>query len=148
VANYLSQELHAKIELGQIHFIPFSELTISELKLTDQKENTLFFAKKIRTDLKMQDFFRNKIVIEQLTLENAYVDYKLYKDSSNFTFLINYFFNKNNKSANNNKNIEFNLNNILLKENRIKFRNFNQRSTKEGVDFSDIELNHVSGQLQ
>ncbi|MGH2623344.1 MAG: hypothetical protein ACRDE7_06745, partial [Sphingobacterium sp.] len=78
VANYLSHELNAKIELGQIHFIPFSELTISELRLSDQMDNTLFFAKKIRTDLKMQDFFRNKIVIEQLTLEKAHVDYKLY----------------------------------------------------------------------
>jgi len=147
VANYLSNELHAKIELGQIHFVPFSELTLTDLKLSDQNGNPLFSAKKIKTDLKMQDFFQHRIVIEQVTIERAYLDFKLYKDSSNFTFLVNYFSTSNSKSQKKNRTLAFSLNNIILRDNQIKIRNFTQKSVKDGVDFSDIELNHVSGQV-
>src|SRR5690606_18164924 len=79
VANYLSKQLNAKVEIGSIYFKPFSELNLYNFKLSDTKGNPIIVAKKLNADLMLREFFQNKVVIERINIENAYLDFQVYK---------------------------------------------------------------------
>jgi len=147
VAKYLSKELNAKVEIGSIYFKPFSELNLHDFSLSDQQGNQIISAKKLNADLILTDFFQNKIVIERLNIEKAYVDFQVYKDSSNIKFLIDYFSPKKKKQTAPKKKMELKLYEVNLVDNHIKILNHTQKHHSKGIDFSDIELLHLSGNL-
>ncbi|WP_392469696.1 translocation/assembly module TamB domain-containing protein [Sphingobacterium cellulitidis] len=147
VAKYLSKELNAKVEIGSIYFKPFSELNLHDFSLSDQQGNQIISAKKLNADLILTDFFQNKIVIERLNIEKAYVDFQVYKDSSNIKFLIDYFSPKKKKQTAPKKKMELKLYEVNLVDNHIKILNHTQKHHSKGIDFSDIELVHLSGNL-
>lgn len=147
VAKYLSKELNAKVEIGSIYFKPFSELNLHDFSLSDQQGNQIISAKKLNADLILTDFFQNKIVIERLNIEKAYVDFQVYKDSSNVKFLIDYFSPKKKKQTAPKKKMELKLYEVNLVDNHIKILNHTQKHHSKGIDFSDIELLHLSGNL-
>jgi len=145
VAKYLSKELNAKVEIGSIYFKPFSELNLHDFKLSDSKGNPIITAKKLNADLILTDFFNNKIVVERLNIEKAYVDFQVYKDSSNIKFLIDYFSPKKQKKTGPKNDMELKLYEVNLVDNHIKILNHTQKHNNRGIDFSDIELTHLSG---
>jgi len=147
VANYLSDELNAKVELKHIYFRPFDQLTLTEFKLSDQQGKPMLSAEKLHADLMLRHFFQNKIVIEDLALHKAYVDFQVYKDSSNFKFLIDYFAPKKKPEGKKKKPLELQLHNLTLVDNHIKILNHQQKHHNRGVDFSDIELQHLNVNL-
>ena len=147
VAKYLSKELNAKVEIGSIYFKPFSELNIYDFKLADSNGTPILSAKKLNADLVLTDYFQNKIVIEKLNIEKAYVDFQVYKDSSNIKFLIDYFTPKEKKKTGEKKQMELKLYALNLVDNHIKILNHTQKHHSRGVDFSDIELTHFSANL-
>lgn len=147
VAKYLSKELNAKVEIGSIYFKPFSELNLHDFSLSDQQGNQIISAKKLNADLILTDFFQNKIIIERLNIEKAYVDFQVYKDSSNVKFLIDYFSPKKKKQTAPKKKMELKLYEVNLVDNHIKILNHTQKHHSKGIDFSDIELVHLSGNL-
>ncbi len=145
VANYLSKQLNAKVEIGSIYFKPFSELNLYNFKLSDTKGNPIIVAKKLNADLMLREFFQNKVVIERINIENAYLDFQVYKDSSNIKFLVDYFSPKKEKGSTSKGKMAFSLQEINLVDNHIKIVNHNNKHHNRGVDFSDIELTHLSG---
>lgn len=145
MAKYLSKELNAKVEIGSIYFKPFSELNLYNFNLADQNGNPILSAKKLNADLILTDFFQNKIIIEKLNIEQAYVDFQVYKDSSNIKFLIDYFSPKKKKKTGPKKQMELKLYEVNLVDNHVKIINHTQKHYNRGVDFSDIELTHLSG---
>ncbi len=145
MAKYLSKELNAKVEIGSIYFKPFSELNLYDFNLSDQDGNPILSAKKLNADLILTDFFQNKIVIEKLNIESAYVDFQVYKDSSNIKFLLDYFSPKKKKKTGPKKKMELKLYALNLVDNHVKIINHTQKHHSRGVDFSDIELTHLSG---
>ncbi|VTQ03979.1 Uncharacterised protein [Sphingobacterium daejeonense] len=137
--------MNANVEIGKIYFKPFSELNLYDFNLSDSKGNPILSAKKLNADLILTDYFQNKIVIERLNIEKAYVDFQVYKDSSNLKFLIDYFAPKKKKDQTPKKKMELKLYEVNLVDNYVKIINHTQKHHSRGVDFSDIELTHLTG---
>lgn len=137
--------MNANVEIGKIYFKPFSELNLYDFNLSDSKGNPILSAKKLNADLILTDYFQNKIVIERLNIEKAYVDFQVYKDSSNIKFLIDYFAPKKKKDQTPKKKMELKLYEVNLVDNHVKIINHTQKHHSRGVDFSDIELTHLTG---
>ncbi|MGN5955795.1 translocation/assembly module TamB domain-containing protein [Sphingobacterium lactis] len=148
VASYLSKELNAKVELDHIYLKPFSELTLTGFKLSDQSGKPLMHAKELHADLKLRKIFQNKITIEELSLEEAYADLHFYKDSSNFKFLVDYFSPKKTDEKKKKKEMELKLHNVTLINNHFKVYNHSQKYHPKGVDFGDLDLTNISGKFK
>ncbi|WP_234993227.1 translocation/assembly module TamB domain-containing protein [Sphingobacterium lactis] len=146
-ARYISKQLGGKVEIGSIYFKPFSALSLREFKLSDPNGVEILSARKLDADLVLTEFFQNKVVIEQITLEQAYVDFQVYKDSSNIKFLIDYFRPKKKEDQPSKKKMELRLDALKLVDNHIKILNHTQKHHSRGIDFSDIELTALSGEF-
>ncbi|WP_246163304.1 translocation/assembly module TamB domain-containing protein [Sphingobacterium humi] len=147
VANYLSKELKASVSIEHVYFRPFSDLRLEGFSLADPKGQTIVSAEAVQANLMLRHILENKIVLEEITLQKAYVDFQVYKDSSNFKFLIDYFNPKKKEEGKKKKPMQLKLHNLNLVDNHIKIKNHTQRHHQRGVDFSDIELQDLQLQL-
>ncbi|WP_458296196.1 translocation/assembly module TamB domain-containing protein [Sphingobacterium zhuxiongii] len=144
VAKYLSSELNAKVELKHIYFRPFDQLSLTEFKISDQKGTPILAVEELKANLMLRHFLQNKIVVEDLELHKAYVDFQVYKDSSNIKFLLDYFAPKKKNVTAKQTPLELQLHNLRLFDNHIRIVNHNQKHHNKGVDFSDIELKNLN----
>ncbi|WP_196936008.1 translocation/assembly module TamB domain-containing protein [Sphingobacterium hungaricum] len=147
VSAYLSQQLDADISLENVYFKPFTSLELNKFSIKDKHGNRILYTENVEANLVFTQFFNNKISVEELKLTDAFIDYQLYKDSSNFKFLIDYFTSSEKEEKPEKKKLEINLDRIEFKNNHFKFVNHQSEYKTRGINFSDIELTEFSGVL-
>ena len=99
--NYLSKELKTNIEIKSIYLEPFRSLVLEGFMLEDLQGDTLLQTPQLKVDISFfSPFTKRKIIINNAELEDGKLFLKTYKDSSNLSFLINYF-NKEKKDSTN-----------------------------------------------
>ncbi|MFD1769110.1 translocation/assembly module TamB domain-containing protein [Sphingobacterium suaedae] len=86
-----------------------------------------------------------KIQIEQITLEEAQFNYHIYKDSTNLTFLINYFSPRKDQQETEPSAITLDLRKIILVNSQFSLTNHKYTKRKPGVDFAQLHLTAISG---
>ncbi len=146
IAKYLSEELHTGISIEKVYFKPFSSIELKELLLHDRNGDTMLYTQSATANLSLRKFLERKIEIQQLKLEEAFVHYHIYKDSTNFSFLLDYFAPKNQaKTSKSSLKINMNLQRVAFVNNTFKLVNHNFNHHHKGVDFSDLELTKISG---
>src|SRR5690606_12696409 len=91
VATFLGKELNANITLDKIYFKPFSTLSLQKFAVIEHNGDTTLYAEKLNANLDLLKFFNNKVTIEEIKLEGAYLNYQIYPDSSNLAKYIAYF---------------------------------------------------------
>ncbi|WP_270090855.1 translocation/assembly module TamB domain-containing protein [Sphingobacterium sp. SYP-B4668] len=147
-ADYLSKELHADISIESLYFKPFSSLVLQNLKIDDKNGNNIFFSEKMEADINLSQWRKNKIIVNKLYSKDTRVDFQIFKDSTNFTFLIDYFApNKKVPKKNTSSTLALVLNEIVLENNRIKIVNNTKKHTQQGVDFGNLEISKLSGKI-
>lgn len=146
VATYLSNELNTKIKIEGVYFKPFSSLVLEKVLIEDLEHDTLLYADELRADLNLQGIRNREISIEQLTLSKTSVYLKKQLDSvSNLTFLIRYFSSpKKEKSPNS---FVINLTKLSLRDVNFKYRNLLKKGEVDGINFNDIHVNHLNGDI-
>jgi len=147
VANYLAQELQAEVSIARVYIKPFSSITLGGLSLSDQKGHTILKAKELHANVRLRQLLKNKLIIEKLTLDEGFVDFQIHEDGSNFKFLIDYFSDKNTTADQRKKGIQLQLHHIVFKNNHFKYINHRKTHHQKGVDFSDIEIQHLNGEI-
>ncbi len=147
VANYLSKELSAKVSLDRIYIKPFSSISLNGFSLTDQKGMTILQAKELQANVKLRQLLHNKLVIEELTLDQGFVNFQIHADGSNFQFLIDYFTPRKTDQQPTKKGVELSLQHIKLKNNHFKYINHTKKHQQHVVDFSDIDLQKLNGEI-
>ena len=148
VANYLSEELHTDISLEKVYFHPFRSLELHNFFINDRNGNTLLSAKSVTAHISLVKIWNKKIGIQQLTLDSAFINYEIYKDSTNAGFLIDYFSPKDNEQTPNKNKIQWDLQRITLHHNRFKLIDHRFNHHNRGVDFTDLDLTDISGDFK
>ncbi|WP_444544626.1 translocation/assembly module TamB domain-containing protein [Sphingobacterium alkalisoli] len=146
VAAYLSEQLDSKIRLQRVYFKPFSAIQLQEFELLDNKGNQIIYVESLDAYLVLREFFNKKIRIEEIKLKNAYVDFQIYEDSTNFSKVITYFSPKNKQlKTSSKKKLALSLDKVVLENNHIRLVNHRFKHHNRGVDFSDLDITHLSG---
>lgn len=145
VAAYLSTQLDSEITLERIYFKPFSSITLQDFEILDPKGSPIVYVESLDANLVLSQIFNNKIKIEKIKLKNAYIDLQIYEDSTNFSKISTYFFPANKKSKNPYKGIELSLDKIELENNHLRLVNHRFPHRNRGVNFSDLDITHLSG---
>ena len=148
IAHYLSEELGTEISVKNVYFKPFRSLEIQQFTIHDRQGNTLVAAKRAEASISLTAIWDNKINIQKLLLEDASVHYEIYADSSNASFLIDYFNPQKKQKKSASKSLQFELQNLSLHNNRFSLINHRYNHHHHGVDFSDLDLYEISGDFR
>ena len=89
VTNRLELLLNADIKIAHFHYRPLSHLAIDSIYLSDQQYDTLAFIDQLQMEFKPLQLRHQKIDIQQLRLQNPYINLQSTSDSTlNIQFLI------------------------------------------------------------
>ena len=93
VANYLSNELDTRVEVGGLDVSFFLNIVLEDVKIEDRQGNQMIKTQRMVFDIGRISPRHRKLSINKLYLENAYLGFKRYKESEvlNFQFLVDYF---------------------------------------------------------
>lgn len=147
ITSFLAKELHAKISLERVYFKPFNRLELENIAIIEQNGDTTLYAKKIDASVDLLQFFNNKITVNKIQSHQAYLNFQIYADSTNFTKYAKYFTTEKKQKVNTNKKLEFSLNAIELFENRFRMVNHKYTYPKKGVNFANLYLTDISGTI-
>ncbi|GHE23081.1 translocation/assembly module TamB domain-containing protein [Sphingobacterium griseoflavum] len=146
-ANYLSRQLHTEIRIGKVHLKPFRSLLIEDISINDLRGKKMLDAKSITATFSLTKLFQKEIEIRKLTLEDAYTNYEYYGDSSNISFLIDYFTSPKDSTSFGQNGLQFRLKQVVLKNNQFKLVDHRYTSHPKGVNFADLDIYAISGEF-
>lgn len=145
IATYLSEELESEITLDHVYFKPFSSLELRNFQLKDRDGATLLATESLHADFVLTRIFNRQLIIEGIKLKNAEASLHIYKDSTNFSTLMTYFFPEKVGTGKKRAKLKLDLEQIELENNRFSLVNHNFNHHNRGVDFSDLEITEISG---
>jgi hypothetical protein len=91
VTSKLSRELKSKISIDHISFSLFDKMNLEGLLVEDQKKDTLLTAGKMQVRITDWFFFKDKIVLHYVELQNAVVHINRTDSLWNFQYILDYF---------------------------------------------------------
>ena len=145
IASFLEKELNANIRLDKVYFKPFTTFTLENFSITEYNGDTTLYTKELHAKLSLLQILENKISIESIKLEDAYLNYQIYKDSSNFSKYIAYFNKPKQEQKSKKKKLNLAIHRIELVNNKFKMVNHKYPAAQKGVNFNNLMLRDISG---
>jgi hypothetical protein len=88
----LSDKIHSKVSIGEIHYLLFNDISIRNLYVEDQQKDTLLFVSKADMHFDFWKFFQGKIIFTSAEFNRLYGNLIIDKAGhSNLDFVINAF---------------------------------------------------------
>lgn len=91
VTSTLSKELQTKVSVKKIDIRFFDRLILNGLMVEDRKKDTLLYAGEARVNITDWFFFKDKIVLKNVGLDDAYINMNRSDSVWNYQFIIDYF---------------------------------------------------------
>ena len=91
VATNLSEKLHTRVTVKKVDFRFFNKILLEGLMIEDRKQDTLLYAGAAKANVNDWFFFRDKISLENVGLDDAVVNMKRTDSVWNYQFLMDYF---------------------------------------------------------
>lgn len=91
VAKNLSKKLDTKVTLQKVDFHFFNKILLEGLMVEDKKHDTLLYAGVVSGNVNDWFFFKDKISVENVALDNAVVNMNRTDSVWNYQFIIDYF---------------------------------------------------------
>ena len=113
VASRLSDKLHTKVTVKGVDFAFFNKLSIEGVMVEDMKKDTLLYAGAIKVNLTDWFFFKDKITLHYVSLDDAIVNMSRTDSVWNYQFLVDYF-DSPKKTGSKSNGIDFDIKEIHL----------------------------------
>lgn len=145
-AGFLAKELQTTVTLDGLYFRPFSSLSLKGLYIADLDGDTLLYADRLVASVDLWKLRDRQVVLKQLSLSDSHFTLKRDADSTNLSFIINYFRPANKRKPSSNR-VTVDINTVNLSNGSFSYRRSNARKTVSGINFGDIQLTGINGQL-
>ncbi len=119
VSTNLSQKLQTKVSVNSVDFRFFNKILIEGVLVEDLKKDTLLYAGNISGSVNDWFFLKDKITIDNVSMENTIVNMKRSDSVWNYQFLINYFSSTDTAKKGGGSNLAIDLKELHL--NNVKF---------------------------
>ncbi|MDB5013660.1 MAG: hypothetical protein JWQ25_1862, partial [Daejeonella sp.] len=146
-AKYLSSELKTKVEVKGLYIKPFKSVVLEGLYIEDQQKDTLLYSPNFLVNLNLLSFKNRVISVNTIQMDNGKFYLKQYKDnSSNFSFIINYFDKGVAKPTTTKSKKPYNItfDKIVLNNIAFKYRHLKYNNKINGINFNDIYLRNLN----
>ncbi len=88
VAKKLSRDLNTEVSIRRIKIGFFDKLSLEGALIRDQKKDTLLYAGRLKLEITDWFFFKDKIELKHIGLENAVIRMSRYDSTWNYQFII------------------------------------------------------------
>ncbi|MEO6905991.1 MAG: hypothetical protein ABI148_06495, partial [Ginsengibacter sp.] len=105
VANRLSKNLNTTVSIKKIDLELFDKMSMQGLLVLDRKKDTLLYAGAAKVSLTDWFFFKDKITLKYIGLDDAFINLHRSDSVWNYQFLIDYFSGPRKKKADTSSNI-------------------------------------------
>lgn len=119
ITKTLSKNLHTTVSIRHVDFELFDKMLLEQTLILDLNKDTLLSAGKVRVSLTDWFFFKDKIVLNYVGLEDATILLNRNTPEWNYQFLIDYFGKGTSSGAGKSKPIELDLKIVSLKNVKI-----------------------------
>ena len=144
-AEKLSKDLNTKVYVGGLHIKSFKTLELDTLYVEDLDKDTLLFSPNFKVQLNFIPFNLNKISVKSVQMDNGKFYLKQYKDkSTNLSFIISYFKPAKTTKKQKSKTLDLILDKLELSNISFKYKNYNNSTASQGINFNDIYLRNFS----
>ncbi len=159
ITTRLSNDLNTEISIGRVQALPFSGIRLKDLLIRDIKNDTLFFAPRVHSEIDYFSILKKHLYIGRVTFKDPVINLSEYDEGMNFTFLIDslgkaqpdsiewHYSVRGFKMENGSIDLSHSLlTNPSLKRDKLSFSDFNidlSRTSKVN-DPIDFNLNHLS----
>ena len=125
VTDQLSTQLGTEVSIEGVDIDFFKKIVVEGVYLEDQQQDTLLYAEKLRADIGVFALFGKEIVLDEILLENAYINIYTIDDSATFNFaFIPEAFADTTQQDTTQAGWAFDLRDIILSDIRFDFNDF------------------------
>lgn len=137
--KHLSSFLETDVKIEKIKISPFNKASLVDIVIYDQKSDTLFYADKVNTSIRLYDLIDKKITLNSVTLYNFCIntDKENIGDDINAKFLIDKFKPKRDRKRTIPK---ISINTLLLQNGTLRYDILNAPYKGENI----FDKNHIS----
>ena len=137
ITNQINKYYSTDINVNQVEIGFKGDVLLKDVFVADQLEDTLFYAKNIKTDLNILDQLLNrKFVLHNATLDGFYLRINHYEEDSSLKSFISKLNSKNSKKEN--KDLYVSLDNLTILNGKII--NLNKQDSSKDYLINDISL--------
>jgi hypothetical protein len=145
IAGYLSSELPTKVAIAGLHVKPFRSIELEGFLLEDLQHDTLLYTQRVTVKINKFSLKKRQLFIAELGIKKGQIFLKKYKNKqSNLSFLIRYF---SSTGTTKSRPFDVRLDNIKLSDMAFKYRNYGVNKKTESINFSDLELRDLNGEI-
>ena len=146
--EYLSNELNTTVHVSAVDIIFFDELALDDVLVKDLKKDTLLSVASIRVRIDRIKFWRKKIKISDITIQNGYANVHNTRKNRdfNFQFLVDYF--SSDTPPSKNDPFDLDIKTLALKEMRIKYHDYASLPGGFGFDANHLDLAHLNLKIE
>jgi hypothetical protein len=152
--DYLSNELHTKIDIKSLYIRPFTSVVLENLYVLDKNKDTLLSTPKLAVDIDGFSLFtsiKERVInLESIELDNGSFYLKKQKDSTtNLKFIIDYFNSGDTTRKDTTKKAPgkpwtINFDKIAINNFHFRYKNQLIDTVENKVNFNDIDVSHFS----
>lgn len=147
ITQYVSNKYHVKIDIEGVDIGLFDKVILEKLYVEDNRGDTMIFVDELKVVVNKFKYSTNYINANKITLSHAYLNlFSNENDVLNLQQFINKFSSTEEEDTTSATwNIEchkFDLENI-----RFAYRTFKPDSVEHGMNFSDLYLDSINGQI-
>ncbi|WP_183564718.1 translocation/assembly module TamB domain-containing protein [Mucilaginibacter sp. SP1R1] len=147
--EYLSTELHTKIDIKSLYIRPFTSVVLEDLYVLDKNKDTLLSTPKLAVDIDgfslLSSIKKRVINLESIELDNGSFYLKKQKDSTtNLKFIIDYFSSDDTTQKTTSKPWTINFDKVAISNFHFRYKNQLVDTVENKVNFDDIDVSNFS----
>lgn len=147
-ANYLSRQLGTEVSLSGLYLDPFASFVLRDLYVQDRTGDTLLYAQELKAAINLARLHQRRATIGSLRISEGLLALKRYTDSTNTSFLAQYFQKTPTESESpKSSRWHLDLGDVNLADMRFSFRDFRGQTTERprAINYQDMEITELNG---
>jgi hypothetical protein len=143
LSAYFSKELKTEIRVGGVN-IGFRHIILENLSINDRKKRPVFGIDELKISISDISRRNRTIVLDNLTLDKAYVNLRKYRNDSvfNYQFLVDYFSGNRKSKIVNRTSDKWNIivKGLDINNSQVNYHIEDKPFVKQGMDYNNISL--------
>lgn len=145
---YFSRQLDVRVSLSGIYLDPFASFVVHDFYVEDRAGDTLLYSRELRAGVNLARLHQRRIVINNVRLVDGYFALKQYSDSTNISFLAEYFTPEKDTLVDKQAApFYLRLGNIHVENMTFSFRDFRSPTSRPpgAINYQDMLISELSG---
>lgn len=147
-AAYLSKQLGTQVSLSGLYLDPFASFVMRDFYLEDRMGDTLLYSRELRAGVNLSHLHQRRMTVSNIRISEGYLALKRYTDSTNTSFLGEYFAAEQASPADPQaKQFQLQLRDIHLENMVFSFRDFrwNTNDQPGAINFQNMLISELNG---